>query len=80
MKVIREFVYNKSMYKIPILLLLLLLTISAFKTPQSDLNAALEHIRQNRSLMGIQLEITNKTHVIYHGNFGLKDNVKPIQN
>jgi len=29
--------------------------------------------------MGLQLEITNRTHVLYHGNFGLKDNVKPVQ-
>lgn len=49
-------------------------------TPQTDLDIALEGIRQNRHLMGIQLEITNKTHILYHGNFGSKDSVKPIQN
>lgn len=49
-------------------------------TPQTDLDVALEGIRQNRHLMGIQLEITNKTHILYHGNIGSKDSVKPIQN
>jgi hypothetical protein len=36
-------------------LILLLTALSATSTPTTDLNAALEGIRQNRSLMGIQL-------------------------
>lgn len=30
--------------------------------------------------MGIQYQITNKTHTLYNGNFGFKDGIKPIQN
>jgi hypothetical protein len=68
------------MFKIFALIFLLTLALNCLSTPGSDLDAALENIRKTRQLMGIQLEVTNRTHTLYHGNFGSKDNSKPITN
>lgn len=65
------------MIKIICAILCMALVLSS---PGSDLDAALANIKTNRSLMGLQLEITNRTHVLYHANLGLKDNSKPVKN
>ena len=63
-----------------ILLVLGILCSLCASSPSTDLDAALNTIKNSQSLMGLQLQITNRTHVIYNGNFGLRDGVNPITN
>lgn len=63
-----------------ILLILGILCSLCVCSPATDLDAALSSIKNSQSLMGIQLQITNKIHVIYNGNVGLRDGVNPITN
>ena len=74
--------YNFTSMQRSVLLLLSLLVLGAlaFQSPSSNLDATLQNILTSRSLMGIQYEITNRTHTLYHGNFGLRDGKNPIQN
>ena len=63
-----------------ILLLLAILSSLCAGSPTTDLDEALVRIKNSQSLMGIQLQITNRTHTIYNGNVGLRDGVQPITN
>ena len=63
-----------------ILLLLAILSSLCAGSPTTDLDEALVRIKNSQSLMGIQLQITNRTHTIYNGNVGLRDGVQPINN
>ncbi len=48
--------------------------------PTSDLSNSLATLLKNRNLMGLTVEVSNNSEIIYKGNFGSKDNKNPIKN
>ena len=67
-------------FNMQILLIVGLLIFASISSPASDLDVALAKIQNSQSLMGIQLQITNRTHPIYNANIGFRDGSNPITN
>lgn len=59
-------------------LVAVLLVISEAKTPTEQLDETLSALMKSASLMGMQYQITNKTHTLYNRNFGFRDGTHEV--